>query len=250
MSEGFVLNILIVEDDFSFALDLQMLVEELGYQVAGVVDSGEKALDFINRNTPDAILMDIDLKGELTGFDVAERIKDQEIPTLFITSHQSSEDYERAKAIGMVGFLVKPLNDITLLSAIDACLKSSAALKPDVSKSTDFDTRLLKGSLLIKKGKVYHKVKLNEIIHISSDLEYATIFTNDEKFTFRESLKNLTNLLESSRFIKVHQSHILNVEYLKSIDTEDSMAVMTNKALVPISRRKRKELEELWHSYG
>ena len=49
MQKGFALGILIVEDDFSFALDLQMLVEQLGYKVAAVVDSGEKALDYTSK---------------------------------------------------------------------------------------------------------------------------------------------------------------------------------------------------------
>jgi len=64
---NFALKILIVEDDFSFALDLQMLVEKLGYHVQAVVDSAEKARELIQRKAPDAILMDIDLKGEMTG---------------------------------------------------------------------------------------------------------------------------------------------------------------------------------------
>ena len=61
MSSTFALKILIIEDDFSFALDLQMLVERLGYTALGIVDTGEQALQFIKRNPPDAILMDIDL---------------------------------------------------------------------------------------------------------------------------------------------------------------------------------------------
>ena len=105
---AFVLEVLIVEDDFSFSLDLRMLVERLGYKCAGTVDNAEHALEIINRKTPGAILMDIDLKGQMSGIELAEKIKKKNIPVLFITSYQDEATYERAKKLEMVGFLVKP----------------------------------------------------------------------------------------------------------------------------------------------
>ena len=69
-------------------------------------------------------------------------------------------------------------------------------------------------------------------------------------FTFRESLKNLIDLLDESLYIRVHQSHLINVEHLKSINTEENYVIMSSQAKIPVSRRKRKELEELWQSYG
>lgn len=244
-SANFVLKVLVVEDDFSFALDLQMLLERLGYICMGVVDNGENALELINRSAPDAILMDIDLKGQLSGLDLAENIQSLNIPVLFITSYQDPSTYNRAKEMNMVGFLVKPLNDLTLISAIDSCLKSAISQEEAIE-----DTLVLQDSLLIKKGKVYHKVKLAEIMHISSDLEYATIITPSDKFTFRESLKNLTTLLSPSKYFRTHKSHIINLDYLSKINTEQGIAILTNDSQVPISRRRRKDIEDHWLSYG
>ena len=99
MSKKFALQILIVEDDFSFALDLQMLIEELGYQCFGIVDSAEKAYELINKRPPDAILMDIDLKGQMSGIDLAERIQNKNITVLFVTSHKDEKTYLRAKSL-------------------------------------------------------------------------------------------------------------------------------------------------------
>jgi DNA-binding LytR/AlgR family response regulator len=239
---NFALKILIVEDDFSFALDLQMLVEKLGYQVQAVVDSAEKARELIQRKAPDAILMDIDLKGEMTGLELAELIQRKNIPTLFITSYQDSETYERAKGLRMIGFLVKPLNDLTLISAIEACLK-------DVPRSSDDkNLNLLNESLLIRKGKLFYKVDLKDIYCIQSDREYVIIYTSDSKFIMRDSLKNLLSMLEGLSFFKSHQSYIINLNYLNSINIEDSIAIMTNGQNIPISRRNRKLIEEHWSS--
>ena len=244
VNSNFVLDVLIVEDDFSFALDLQMLIEKLGYQSIGMIDSAEKALELINRKEPDVILMDIDLKGQMNGLELAETIQQKKIPILFITSYKDEVTYERAKKLSMIGFLVKPLNELTLLTAIDACLR-------DIPQSNENKTiNLLNDSLLIKKGRLYHKVKLKDIYSVESELEYATIFTSGDKFVMRESLKNLMILLADYSFFKSHQSHIINLAYLKSIDMEDSVAIMHNGSHVPISRRNRKLLEEKWTKAG
>jgi len=221
---NFALKILIVEDDFSFALDLQMLVEKLGYHVQAVVDSAEKARELIQRKAPDAILMDIDLKGEMTGLELAELIQ---------RKNKDTETYERAKGLRMIGFLVKPLNDLTLISAIEACLK-------DVPRSSDDkNLNLLNESLLIRKGKLFYKVDLKDIYCIQSDREYVIM---------RDSLKNLLSMLEGFSFFKSHQSYIINLNYLNSINIEDSIAILTNGQNIPISRRNRKLIEKHWSS--
>lgn len=66
------LNVLIVEDDLSFSIELGMLVEEIGYQVAGRVDNAEEAQALIEQKVPDFILLDIDLKGKMTGLELGE----------------------------------------------------------------------------------------------------------------------------------------------------------------------------------
>ena len=62
----------------------------------------------------------------------------------------------------------------------------------------------------------------------------------------RESLKNLLKLLDGYPFFKSHQSHIINLDYLKSINIEDSVAIMTNDQTIAVSRRNRKLIEESW----
>jgi len=142
----------------------------------------------------------------------------------------------------MIGFLVKPLNDLTLISAIEACLK-------DVPRSSDDkNLNLLNESLLIRKGKLFYKVDLKDIYCIQSDREYVIIYTSDSKFIMRDSLKNLLSMLEGFSFFKSHQSYIINLNYLNSINIEDSIAILTNGQNIPISRRNRKLIEKHWSS--
>lgn len=223
-----------------------MLIEELGYQSIGIVDTSEKAVALMAKNKPDIILMDIDLNGEKSGLELAEEIKGQSIPTIFITSHDNQYSHKKAKEIGMIGFLVKPLSKITLLSVFDLFFNQIKQQR----KNQQLDIGVFENSLLIKRGGLYHKVNTDDIIHISSDMEYATIYTTQGKFIFRESLKKLSEQLDQEKFFRTHQSHIINFSYLKSIDSSESVAILTNDVQVPISRRNKKTLEGYWKRVG
>jgi len=239
-SSTFALEILIVEDNFAFALQLQRLLDKLGYKCRGIIDNAEKALIEINQKAPDAILMDIDLKGEMTGLDLAENIQNKKIPILFITSYKDSDTYERAKELSMVGFLVKPMNEITIMTGLDLCLSNINATQEDKN------LQILNDSILIKKGKLFHKVKVNDIRHIESDREYITFVTSEGKFVVKGSLKKTLEIVENHGFFRCHQRYIINLKHLISINTKDSVLIISDIGQVPMSRRYRKEIESRW----
>ncbi|NJK82859.1 MAG: response regulator [Saprospiraceae bacterium] len=80
------LSILIVEDDLSFGLELKILLEEIGYEAQHLIDNGEEAYDFIYLHRPDLVLMDIELKGDMSGIELGQRIISFDIPIIYITS--------------------------------------------------------------------------------------------------------------------------------------------------------------------
>ena len=95
------LKILIVEDNISFALELEMILDEIGYQIIATVDNSAEALDIIFSKEPDLILMDIDIKGNLSGTQIGQKIKHLNIPIIFITSFDNKERYEDARQSNM-----------------------------------------------------------------------------------------------------------------------------------------------------
>ena len=105
-------NILIVEDETIIAQDLKQKLQSLGYQNPRMCMSGEEALEAIKTAVPDLILMDIRLKGTLSGIDTAEQIhKTLDIPVIFLTAHTDDKTLELAKKSRPYGYLVKPLED-------------------------------------------------------------------------------------------------------------------------------------------
>ena len=91
------IKVLIVEDNALFALEVEMLIFNLGYEVLKVVNNSEDALATIAFNPPDLIIMDVDIEGNLNGIEVAEKISHRQIPVLFVTSMRDKNLYEKAK---------------------------------------------------------------------------------------------------------------------------------------------------------
>jgi len=107
-----VLKVLIVEDEAAIARDIESILEECGYEVSGIAHNYEQAINEMNMNVPDLALLDISLKGSLTGIDVAKYInKTYKYPFIFITSFSNDDILTEAIATGPGGYLVKPFKE-------------------------------------------------------------------------------------------------------------------------------------------
>lgn len=113
------MKILIVEDEFIVANDLRLMLQKAGYTVVGIASGVVQARKLIESKQPDWILIDIILKGALTGIDLARELLTQHIPFLFISANTNQEILEAAKTTNPYGFLVKPFREKDLLVMLD-----------------------------------------------------------------------------------------------------------------------------------
>jgi DNA-binding response OmpR family regulator len=122
-------RILVVEDDRLIAEDLKEVLENAGHQVVGIFASGEDVLQNINDINPDAILMDIRLKGSLDGIQTAITIHNtiKPIPIVFLTAH-SRNQYPHLNSLPSSSFvyMTKPFQIETLLRGIKRLLSSGS----------------------------------------------------------------------------------------------------------------------------
>lgn len=112
-------KILIVEDEFIVAHDLQMILQRAGYQVAGIADSVKSALAILEKQAVDLVLLDIYLKGRHTGIDLAHQLMKNQIPFIYISANSNEKVLEAAKSTFPYGFIVKPYRDRDVLLSID-----------------------------------------------------------------------------------------------------------------------------------
>lgn len=114
------MKILVVEDEHIIAKHIQLLLERLGHHVPAIATSGAEAIQYAETMHPDLVLMDIRIKGDMDGIDVAKHIYAQfNIPIIYVTSYADTATLERAKATSPFGYLLKPFEEDSLYTAIE-----------------------------------------------------------------------------------------------------------------------------------
>ena len=113
------LKVLIVEDQFVEADSLSIILKKEGYEIHGIAKSVQEAIKLIEKNKPDIVLVDVFLKGSLTGIDLARLLDKKNIPFIFLTANSNSITMEEALATKPFGFLVKPFREHEILMTLN-----------------------------------------------------------------------------------------------------------------------------------
>ncbi len=104
-------SIFIVEDETIIAYDTERMLKKIGYQVSGIAGTADKAEAAIAATEPDIILMDIHLRGNRDGIELADALKKKmDTPIVFVTAHSDRETLDRAKITEPYGYVVKPID--------------------------------------------------------------------------------------------------------------------------------------------
>jgi len=231
------LRTLIVEDNPSFALEMEMMIDELGHELLGIVDNSGDALVEIMDKTPDLIIMDIEIKGKLSGTEIAAKINHLNIPIVFATSFTDEKHYLEAKQTDIFAYLIKPVKRFELERTIDLLLqnaqlhsgKDSSAIQPQ------------DGFLLLKKNETVHKVAVNDILFVESDGNYCISNTRTgQKFTNRIKLSEFETLLKDYPFKKSHRSYLVNTEKIDAINLFESV-IHIGEHQIPLSRNAKSD---------
>ncbi len=119
-------KILIVEDERITAEAIKKLLQNLGYVVTAIVATGPDAIEAVEADEPDLILMDIMLRGEMDGIEAALHIRKRfDMPLIYLTAYADGQVLERAKITGPYGYIVKPVFERDLHSNIEMALYKS-----------------------------------------------------------------------------------------------------------------------------
>lgn len=240
--EAFVqLNLLIVEDAVGYAIELEQLASEIGYNVIGSVDNSADALDIIFSEQPDIILMDIDIKGRLSGIDIAKRIHHLNIPVLYITSFNDPETYQQALESNLIGYIVKPVDKLTLTTSLKLLVQRTVD-----NKMIDHQPKLFKKDeknfVFFMKNNIYQKVNIDAITFIKSEDNYCNFTLEDNtSYLLRIKLTEVEDLLTEHKFIRCHRQYIVNQMKIRKVNIAMN-TLEINKHLIPFSRSKKQEI--------
>ncbi len=121
-------EVLLVEDEQITAMDLQEMVQEAGYRVRDLVDTAESALEVLEDDPADLVIMDIRLPGEQDGIEATRQINERfRVPVVYLTALSDEETLERARDTEPAGFLVKPVTMADLNATLTMVLGDGQA---------------------------------------------------------------------------------------------------------------------------
>jgi signal transduction histidine kinase len=121
-------RVMVVEDERIVALNLERRLTKLGYEISSLATSGSQALQAIERDKPDVVLMDVNIEGEIDGIETASRIPNAyNIPVIYLTAYSEEATLQRARGTRPYGFLLKPISERELHATIQMVLERRRA---------------------------------------------------------------------------------------------------------------------------
>ncbi|MCD6010664.1 MAG: pdtaR [Flavipsychrobacter sp.] len=229
----------VVEDELIIAAGIIKTLKELGYTPTEPAISYTDALEMIERERPDILLLDIVLSGNKDGIDLAWKIKeDYSIPFIFLTANSDAATVERAKKVCPPAYLVKPFNKDELYTSIEICLYNFSAHTSNKTPE-DKGNYIINDCLFVKQTNNFVKVMLEDITYLESDRVYVTVHTVNNKYLVRNTLQNYMELIGAKNFVRVHRSYVINVHHLTSINTD---GITVAGQTIPIGKTYREAL--------
>jgi two-component system, LytTR family, response regulator len=252
-----MITTLLIDDDANLRKGMKALLALYApdFIIEGEADSVKTGIAAIEAHMPDVIFMDIQL-GDGTGFDILEQFAQKHgklsSHVVFITAH---EEYAvKAFRFSALDYLLKPVDPEDLekvISKIKKALKTNDnfahidLLLENIRKKVDKFKRI---ALSTSDG--IHLFEVSDIIRLESQDNYTKFYIKDHKpVLIAKTLKEYEDMLGEQGFERIHQSHLINLAYLKSyIKRDGGYAVMADNSHLPISQRKKERLQELLRS--
>ncbi len=228
----------IIEDDISFALEVEMLLKELQYPVLGTANSSDIGLVKIMEEKPDVILLDIYIEGSNNGIEFARKIKHLNIPVIFMTAYNDEKLYQLAKELNPIAFLVKPFNLISLKSILE---RVKFQLKKE---KENLENQVNKEFIFIKNSKTIDKVFIKDIFFVKSEGNYCYIYTQEKKYVLKISLVKMHDRLSQPIFIRVHRGHVINKSKIVTV-SKNLSGLKLGEFEIPIGGKYKNLVKEL-----
>jgi DNA-binding LytR/AlgR family response regulator len=238
-------RILIVEDDMIIAANISVQLSNLGYEVMGIETRGEEAILHALANTPDIILLDINLRGAINGIEVATEIKkSKRVPIIYLTANSDEATFAKAKTTYPHAFISKPFNNLDLqrtIALVVERLKEGGLDSVDTSENLE----VLEDRIFIRHNGRMAKLLLDDILYIEADRNYSNIVTLTGEYLISTTLKVVENEIKNPMFIRVHRSYMVNITKLDVV-ADNHMEI--NRKVIPLSKTFKEHLLKHLHT--
>lgn len=214
-----------------------------GIEIIGEADGVQAGVDLINSLKPDLAFLDIEME-DGTGFDILDKLGDTNTKVIFATSHDSF--MLKAIRYSAIDYLLKPVDETEFIEAVNRVeVDESQQDLLNNLKEAIRENRQTKRMALYTHGK-YEFVEPDSIICVKSDNKYCEVSVEGKDMFVSKSIKEFEELLDPSKFVRVHREYLINAEAVKSYSKEDGgIITMINDKSIPVSRRRKQMVEEI-----
>lgn len=228
-----MIKILLIEDELIIAADMENMLSKMGYEVLETAMDYDEALERLHEDTPDLILIDINLGGKKDGIDLATEINEKfSIPFIFTTSYSDGPTILRANAVNPVNYLVKPFKREQLFTAIEMALLKIAGEKKQDEEKAETEGLIIKDALFIKEKYRYTKLSISDILWLKSEGNYVEIHLAEKKELIRMSLSHFLEKVNRPNFFRTHKSYAVNLDYMTKF--EPTVTILESE--IPITK--------------
>ncbi len=241
---------IVVDDEASSCEALKALLEEFctGVAVVATCQSIDEAVEAIEAHKPDAVFLDINMKGE-NGFDLLDRVKSIDFEIVFATAY--SEYAIKAFKFSAIDYLLKPIDVDDLCGAVEKVRARKGRIE-----SSRYDQLLqnLKPAneqnykLTLPSSNGLSFVKISDIIYCEANSNYTHFFLADgRKIIVCQTLKEYELLLSPHRFFRIHHAYLINLEAIQQYVAGDGgHVIMNNDAILDVSKRRKRDFLSLY----
>ncbi len=241
------MKVIIIDDEIAAIENLQIMLNKYckNINIVATTQSADEGVLLINKENPDLIFLDIEMP-HTNGFDLLKKFPNPTFSVIFTTAY--NQYAIQAIKFSALDYLLKPIDVDELITAVSKVEEKSKVDDKRVNLLlNNINTKTTKRLALPKDGG-YSIVKVENIIRCEASDNYTTFYIKDKKpILVSRTLKEFENLLPKDNFLRVHQSHLINIgmvdEYYK---TDGTYVLMEDGSTVSISRRKKEEFETLF----
>lgn len=240
------MKVAIVDDEVHCMESLVMHLNKLFPEMDIVYKSNnpKDALFKLPQIKPDLLFLDVEMP-LINGFELLEQLSDQSFDIIFTTafSHYAIQAF-KSKA---VDYLLKPLDELELKKAVDQWKKTKAERQITSPKKIegliDYLKKegILKNKISVPVADGIEFVSVDDIMYCKSQSNYTTIYLADgSKTIMSKTLKEVEKTLASYSFQRVHQSYLINPDYMKKYQRGDGgYLIMEDDQIIPVSKQNK-----------
>lgn len=249
----------IVVDDEEFARkNLTLLLEEFcpEIEVIGEASRKDQAIAIIESSKPDVVFLDIRMPSGAEGFELLDEIEEKDFLVVFVTAFK---DYAiRAFNASAVYYLLKPIDIEELQTAVAKLVETKKIYSENPENFNTYYDSLKDLSNTLLRNKPNNRIAISHtkglkiieddtILHLEASGNCTTIYFKDgSRYLDTRTLKIYENLLDPSKFCRIHKSHIINLDSLTEYLNEDGhFAVLKGGLRVPVARNRVSEFVKM-----